>query len=190
MSKQENKVSVQDQAVAELSRIKYADESSCTTNDVDKAIASAVSAVRSGRVSVQKAGVVILLHAYKHGDYSKATVLVEALGNGINARALVEWFCKFGGLRTKDGEKGFVGWSGAEYIRDNLDRAKAFPWWTCKQENPWQGFDLQKQFERILKQVSKAADKAVAEPDLADKVRLHVDADIKQRILNLLQDAQ
>ena len=188
MSKQSvnKKESAQDQAVAELARVKYADENSCSTADVDKAVANAVSAVKSGRVAVQKAGIVILLHAYKHGDYSKATALVEALGNGINARALVEWFCKFGGLRTKDGEKGFNGWSGAEFIRDNLDKAKAFPWWTCKQENPWQGFDLQAQLERILKQVGKAADKALAEPDLADKVKLNVDADIKQRILNLL----
>ncbi len=185
MSKQENKqvkVSAADVAAKELARIKYSDSKDKAA--VDKAIADAVAKVKGGRVSVQKAAVQVLVHAYHHGDYSKAQALVEALGNGINGRALVEWFCQFGGLRIN--ESGFCGWRGAQHIADNLIAAKAQPWWMCKQQNPWGGFDLQSQLERLLKQAQKAVDRAAGDPDLADKVQLSVDADIKQRILNLL----
>lgn len=180
----QNKQTAEQKAQAELKRIKYTDSKDKAA--VDKAIADAVAKVRGGRVAVQKAAVQVLVHAYHHGDYSKATALVEALGNGINAGALVEWFKQFGGLRTRDGEPGFIAWSGREHIAANLDAAKSTPWWTCKKQNPWGGFDLQNQLERLLRQAERAANKVQDEPDLKDKVNLQVDADIQQRVLHLL----
>lgn len=180
----QTKQTAEQKAQAELKRIKYTDSKDKAA--VDKAIADAVQKVRGGRVAVQKAAVQVLVHAYHHGDYSKATALVEALGNGINAGALVEWFKQFGGLRTRDGEPGFIAWSGREHIAANLDAAKATPWWTCKKQNPWAGFDLQQQLERLLRQAERAANKVQEYPDLKDKLSLQVDADIQQRMLHLL----
>lgn len=179
-----NKVNAFELAQAEVARLQYGDD--CSKESVNKAVESAVKAVRSGRQAVQKAAVLILLRAYKHGDYSAATQLVEQLGNGVNGKALVAWFQEFGGLRTKDGEVGFIGWRGAEYIEQRFDKAKATPWWTMKQQNPWKGFDVNEHVERLIKQYRKAADRVKDEPELKDKVQFNIDSTLRLELLALL----
>jgi hypothetical protein len=135
----------------------------------------AVKSVQSARVSVQQAAVGVLFHAFKHGDYSAANTLVNDLGNTINGKALVEFFAKFGGLKVDEEKGAFIGWSGAEYIEDAFDDAKATMWWDLKQQQPFKGFDLEAALQRVLKQHKDTLEKVqgMTEEDQA-KVKLDV----------------
>ena len=54
--------------------------------NVDQLIATAISSSNTMRKNVQIAAVHVLIHAAQHGDYSKAQILVDGLGDGVNAR--------------------------------------------------------------------------------------------------------
>ena len=127
---------------------------------VDKLIELAVKSLKSMRNSVQVASVGVLVHAEKHGDYSKAQVLVDALGNGINKASLQKWFVDFGGL-TMDEESGvFDGWKGKEYIKANFANARSEAWWEQKEAPAYKGFDLQDALNKVYKMALAANKKA------------------------------
>jgi len=141
---------------------------------VDYHIESAIKSAKTMREKVQIAGVAILMHAEKHGDYSKAATLVDGLGNGVNGSALVAWLVQFGGLEVGkaevDGKKvdTFVGWKGKEYIRTNFAEAKATAWWEFKKQNPYKGMDLSEDLTKLIKNAQSrlgAIAKAEAEGD-------------------------
>lgn len=126
---------------------------------LEKIQAAAVKSVHSARVSVQVAAVATIRHAYEHGDWSYAGKLVEALGNTINGKALVEWFKLYGGLKTDD--TGFIGWSGKQHIEDNFEKAKAGMWWELKAASPFKGFDLEAALQKIVKDHAAIQEKVV-----------------------------
>lgn len=146
---------------------------------LEKIQASAVKSVQNARVSVQVAAVATIRHAYEHGDWTYAGKLVEALGNTINGKALVEWFKLYGGLKTDD--NGFIGWSGAQYIEDNFEKAKAGMWWELKAVSPFKGFNLEAALQRVIKEANATKEKVVGlTPEDQAKVNLEVnDATIK-----------
>jgi len=109
---------------------------------VDQLINTAINSSNTMRKNVQIAAVHILIHAAKCGDYTKAQTLVDGLGQGVNARGLVEWFIKFGGLTVSEDATGFDGWQGKEYIKKNLDDAKSKMWFEFKPQNPYAGFNI------------------------------------------------
>lgn len=166
----------------------YAVLSGKNAQSVDHVIETAIKSAKTMREKVQIAGVAILMHAEKHGDYSKAGVLVDGLGNGVNGAALVAWLIKFGGLEVGkvevDGKKvdGFVGWKGKQHIRDNFAEAKAVAWWDFKQASPYKGFNLKDALTATIKQ-AKAAQakiddaKAEGDDDLAKMLSEVVDVD-------------
>lgn len=151
---------------------------------LEKIQAKAVKSVQSARVSVQVAAVATIRHAYEHGDWSYAGKLVEALGNTINGKALVEWFKLYGGLKVDD--TGFIGWSGADYIKDNFEKAKAGMWWELKAASPFKGFDLESALQRVIKEHNAVQEKIVGltDEDKA-KVKLHVNDATIQAVLKL-----
>ncbi|QQM15392.1 hypothetical protein [Kosakonia virus Kc261] len=130
---------------------------------LDKAIADTISKAKTLRNGIQNVAVGILLHAHKHGDYTRAESFVNGLGEGVRQKALVDWFVQFGGLvigEREDGKSGFVSWKGADHIRDNIDKAKATMWWTCKPEAAFEGFDLQEALDKLIAKAEKAMNKA------------------------------
>lgn len=148
---------------------------------VESLIGKAVKAVVKARESVQIAAVAILIHAEKHGDWTKANDLVLGLGNTVNGKALVEWFVKFGGLTVSEGEGKFIGWQGAEHIRANFQDAKAKMWWELKPQSPFKGFDLEAALQKVISDYNKHTKKldSLSEEDKA-KVKTTVnDATIK-----------
>lgn len=130
---------------------------------LDKAIEATVKKAHSLRNEIQNVAVGIILHAYHHGDYTRAESFTRQLGEGVRGKALVDWFVQFGGLivgEHEDGKSGFVGWKGADFIKENIDKAKATMWWTCKPEAAFDGFDLQDALEKLIAKAEKAMNKA------------------------------
>ena len=152
--------------------------------DLEKIQASAVRSVQSARVKVQVAAVATIRHAYDHGDWSYAAKLVEALGNTINGKALVEWFKMYGGLKVND--EGFTGWSGKQFIEDNFEAAKSTMWWELKAQSPFKGFDLEDALKRVIAQHHKVVANmdGMSEEDKA-KVKLEVNDETIKAVLNL-----
>lgn len=134
--------------------------------------ASAVKSVQNARVSVQKAAVATIYHAFKHGDWTYAGKLVDALGNTVNGKALIEWFKLYGGLKTDD--TGFIGWSGKEYIEANFEKAKAGMWWELKASNPFKGFNLEAALQRVIKEANATKEKVVG-LTAEDQAKVHME---------------
>lgn len=139
---------------------------------LEKIQAAAVKSVQNARVSVQVALVATIRHAYEHGDYSYAGKLVDALGNSVNGKAVVEWFKLYGGLKADD--TGFIGWSGKQYIEDNFEKAKAGMWWELKAASPFKGFDLEAALQNVIKQHNAIQEKVVGLSD-EDKAKVKFD---------------
>lgn len=150
---------------------------------IDSRIHAISTTASTLRDKVQECAILIAIHAAKHGDYSKANKLVDALGDGINGTALVEWFCKYVGLTAS--KDGFDGWSGKEFIKDNLDLGKANKWYTCKKVNPFAGYDFDKALASLLKQadtMAKARAKAVTEGDDAKASAIVINIDTLRQV--------
>lgn len=151
---------------------------------LEKIHAAAVKSVQSARVNVQIAAVATIKHAHDHGDWTYAGKLVEALGNTINGKALVEWFKLYGGLKTDD--TGFIGWSGKQHIADSFEKAKAGMWWELKATSPFKGFDLEAALQRVIKEHKAVQEKVVglSEEDKA-KVKFEVNDATVRAVLKL-----
>lgn len=139
-----------------------------TNGDVKEVVASAIKQYQKGRRSVQNAAVCVLLHAYKHGDYTQATVLCEGVGN----KSLVSWFEDFGGLKQGD-EGGFSGWSGKDFIEKRFEDAKKQMYWEYKAEKIWGGMDDLKAAKALLKKHMAAVKHVEENPADASKVVFH-----------------
>lgn len=151
---------------------------------LEKIQAAAVKSVQNARVSVQVALVATIRHAFDHGDWTFAGKLVNALGNSVNGKAVVEWFKLYGGLKVDD--TGFIGWSGKQYIEDNFEKAKAGMWWELKAASPFKGFDLEAALQNVIKQHATMQEKVVglSEEDKA-KVKFTVNDATVQAVLKL-----
>jgi hypothetical protein len=136
---------------------------------VDKLVASAIRMQGKANAAIQVAAVSVIAHAAKHGDYSKAAILVDGLEGAFRA-SLIEWFVKFGGLTVEGGK--FSGWQGADYIRASFADAKETPWYKVKKEVLYQGFDLDQEIRGLLDRAAKAAKKAANDEAAADLVRI------------------
>lgn len=156
--------------------------------ELDAAIADAVECAAQTREAIQRVAVGILLHAHKHGDYSRAAHFIKALGTGVRQKALSEWFIQYGGLlagKNAAGEEDFVGWQGAEYIKANIDGAKSTMWWNCKPEPIFSGFDLNREFEKLIVRAEKAMkerEKLAKSGRTKDAEKVSVDVDMLTRI--------
>lgn len=151
----------------------YASLSGKNAKTVDQLIEQAITSAKSMREKVQIAGVAILMHAEKHGDYSKAQLLVDGLGNGINGAALVEWFVQYGGLIVAEEGTGFSGWKGAGHIKNHFEKAKSQAWWELKKQNPYKGYNLLDDLTNVIKRGTAALDKVEEAETSGDDELLH-----------------
>ena len=134
-----------------------------TLKQIDTEIKSVVDMSKTLQTRIQELAVGIMLHAYNHGDYSRAQTLVDTLGEGVRRSALVEWFHKAG--LDVDEQKGFVGFN-KDIMVKNWAEVKAAPWYTMKPERPFQGFDMKAELERLIKKAEKAMKTAAETPDV------------------------
>lgn len=128
---------------------------------LDDMIAKVIKASGTLQDQIQKVGIAIMAHAYKHGDYSRATTLVNGLGTGVRKAALVEWFYR-AGLKVDEQTDAFIGWQGADFIKKHWDRITETKWYDCKPENVWGGFDLNAELAKLIKRAEQAGKKAEA----------------------------
>ncbi|AWH15392.1 hypothetical protein [Aeromonas phage 25AhydR2PP] len=126
---------------------------------LDELIAKVIKQAASVQDQIQKVAVAIMAHAYHHGDYSRAATLVNGLGAGIRAKALIEWF-HLAGLTVDEDNGGFKGWQGKSFIEKHWERITDKKWYDCKPENVWQGFDLNAELARLVKKAEQANKKA------------------------------
>lgn len=127
--------------------------------NLDVLIAKVIQDSLNLQDNVQKVAVAIMAHAYNYGDYSRAAVLVNGLGTGVRAKALVDWFNR-AGLEVDEQNGGFKGWQGKDFIKKHWGRITATKWYDCKPEPIWAGFDLNAELERLIKKAEGAAKKA------------------------------
>lgn len=127
--------------------------------NVDKAIKSAITSANTMKKKVQIASVLILLHAEKHGDYTKANALIEGLGDGVRRESLIAWFIKFGGLVVNEEDKCFDSWNGKAYIKEHFQEAQSEMWFDQAKSNPWAGFDECKMLAKVVKAYETACKK-------------------------------
>lgn len=180
--------------------INYSTLSGKNFKGVEAVVEAAIKSAKTMREKVQLAGVAVLMHAEKHGDYSQAARLVDGLGNGVNGAALVAWFVEFGGLEVGkaevDGKKvdTFVGWKGKAHIRAKFVEAKATAWWEFKQTPAFKGYDLKETLLSAIKQsksmLSKIEDaEAEGDTELANMYRelINVDADLLASLQKLVK---
>lgn len=135
-----------------------------SVKELDKAIASVIDASKGLQDNIQAVAVGIMVHAWKHGDFTRAQTLVDGLGQGVRRAALVEWFhgC---GLKVDEQEQRFSGFNKAK-MEDKFEKMKSTPWYTMKPERPFTGFDMKAELERLIKKAERAMKTAANTPDL------------------------
>lgn len=138
---------------------------------------------------IHEAAVEIMLHAYNHEDFSMANTLVNGLGTGIRAKALVDWFSA-AGLKVSEKDKSFTGMN-KDKIKDKFQASKAKPWYDLQVKNPFEGFDLDAEIKRLLKKADRAIKEDSATPDSekGEKYKMSVDANKLAELRKLLGDA-
>ncbi len=155
-----------------------------TANDLLSMIKRDSDKAESVRKGVQVTAVAVLLHAYHHGDYTFATKHVNALGDGINAAALVEFYATFGGLEVDEETGEFCGWLGKAHIKENIEGAKSTMWWSLRKQNPWKGYDLDAQLLKVVKGLGNAQKKVEDMEELSSLVSIQVSSATKQAVLH------
>lgn len=132
-----------------------------TVKQLDTAIKSVCEESKTIQQRIQDVAVGIMLHCYKHNDFSRAQTLVDGLGDGIRKKGLVGWFNKCG-LNINQEAGTFNGFNKAIMER-NWGEYRSKPWWECNPEKPFKVWD----FDTELKRLIKAAEKKQAEEDKA-----------------------
>ena len=146
----------------------YAAVTGNNAKSVDVLITDAIHSAKTMKDKVQVAGIAILMHAEKCGDYRKANDLIEGLGQGINGKAIVEWFSIYGGFTISEDGKAFDGWKGADHIKNQFQAAKTTAWYTLAPSNPWGGFNLLEELGKVVKKEEKARAKIKAANDAGE----------------------
>lgn len=126
--------------------------------------------------SVQSIGLDILQHVDAYGEVSLAIKLLRALPKGARAKALADWFQKYGKIAVntdKDTAKQFPLVFNREGKTD-LEGAAAKPWYKCRPDRPLAvEFDFAKQLSALLQRAAEAEAKglAIKGADILDKLR-------------------
>lgn len=152
---------------------------------------------------IQVAAVAVLMHVGKHGDWDTgcrlANKLVVELGQGIQTKALADWFTAFGGVLSDD-KKGFVRFD-IDMLKARFNASSSNPaaikegakgthWCTFAPKNPWGGQDLTKDIERLVKKSQDSLEKAEKEPETAALVNVDQNKLAALALLNTLSPEQ
>lgn len=126
-----------------------------TAKQLDAAIVRVQDDSKTLQQRIQDVAVEIMLHCYKHNDFSRAQVLVDGLGDGIRKKGLVGWFNKVGlDVNQENGcfngfKKAIMERNWAEYLTKG--------WWTCNPEQPFKLWDFDAELARLIKMAEKKA---------------------------------
>jgi hypothetical protein len=137
------------------------------------------------RERVQRTGIMIMVHAINHGDWTKANDLVNALGDGVNGKALVSWFSDNLGLMVDPDSKQFNGWSGKEYAVNHLDAAKKVKWHDHKKQSAFEGWNLETELAKLLKKAEQMQgnyNEAMQEGDTSKASKIVVNFDVMEKL--------
>lgn len=125
--------------------------------------------------SVQSIGLDILQHVELHGEVSLACKLLKALPKGARAKALADWFQRFGKIAVNT-DKATAKQFPLVYCKEgrtDLEGAAAKPWYTCRPDRPLsEEFDFAGKMQALLRQAQAAreAGKTVKGADILDKL--------------------
>lgn len=148
-------------------------------------IAKVAKTAENLRERVQRTGLLIIIHAIKHGDWTKANDLVKALGDGVNARALVSWFTENLGLTINEENQCFNGWSGKEHAMAKLEAAKKIKWFEHKTQKAFEGWNLEEELAKLLKKAESMQEnyrKALEKGDQEKAAKIVVNFDVMQKL--------
>ena len=128
--------------------------------DVDARITSLVKSTKAYSTEVQTLAVSLLHHAGVHGNnqigrVNKLLKAVQPVGGTV---ALARWFMKFGGYTRKEGEEGFSGWKGREFVTEHYQEGRKTLWNTGleKQKNPLSALDADAMLKQLTARIAKA----------------------------------
>lgn len=114
--------------------------------------------------SVQSVGMEVLEHVDKNGEVSLANKLLKALPKGARAKALADWFNRFGKV-TVNTDKVTAKQFPLVYCKEgrtDLAGAAGMPWYKCKQDKPLAvEFDFAGQLMALIKRANEAAGKGL-----------------------------
>jgi len=152
---------------------------------ISKNIQSVSRTAETLRERVQRTGILIMLHAINHGDWTHANALVHALGDGINGKALESWLKDNLGLEIDSEAKAFCNWKGREHVIARLDMAKKVKWFQHKTQKAFEGWNLEAEMAKAIAALIKTADAKQAsylalleqgETEKASKIVVNFDA--------------
>lgn len=134
-----------------------------TVKALDAAIAGVIDDSNKLQDRIHEVAVAIMLHCYKHNEFTKAQTLVDGLGKGVRRVALVEWF-KMAGLKVSQENAQFNGFN-KDKMQDKWGKCLSEPWYTMKPENPFAGFDIDAEIARLIAKAEKALKKDTDTPE-------------------------
>lgn len=114
--------------------------------------------------AVQSVGLDVLQHVDQHGEVSLANKLLKALPKGARAKALADWFQRFGKIAVntdKATAKEFPLVFDKARTTD-VEQATTTPWYTCRQDKPLAvEFDFAGQLASLIKRAQAAQAKGL-----------------------------
>lgn len=154
-----------------------------TFADVEACVLKGIESAKTMRQRVQYAAVALMIGSTfenekdaekTHAEMAVelANTLVNELGQGVKAEGLVKYLVDKAGFRLNAEGKAFESVKGTEWIRANLEAAKATPWWTYAPATPFKGFQLNEEIRSIIKRAKKAVDRAAKSEDDAKLIEV------------------
>ncbi len=161
-----------------------------TVEDIDTAIAGAITAAKTMKLKVQYGAIGCMILAAMDGkdkesgkDFAdlaceRANYLVNQVGAGVHGAGLVKFLVYRCGFKVNEADKkaGFIDVAKAEWIRKGLEAAKTTVWWSYSPAMPFKGFDLAQELDKVLTRADNAA--KIAEGDKAKAKMVDIDRDM------------
>lgn len=146
--------------------------------DVRAAVAKGVESANTMKQRVQYAAIACMIGSTFDAEESVEIVngLVNDLGKGVKAEGLVKFLVHLGGFRLNAEGTAFESVKSAQWIHDNLESAKATPWWSFAPATPYKGFELNEELRKLIARSEKAL--ATAAKDEAKAAKIDVDGDM------------
>lgn len=155
-----------------------------TIEQVKAAVDAAVHSHNDTRNLIQVACVSIIQHAFDHGDkrpaIETANAFIEAL-NGVNKMALIEYFCKYGGLKKVERQL-----ANEKNAKVDIEGATKNMWWLADngkaESQAWAGFDLVKAAAALWAQYQRQLDHA---KKIGAEEKVHTHPKVEQLVKTL-----
>ncbi len=122
---------------------------------------------------IQVAAVGCLMHLGKHGNKphvcEAATGLINGLGQGIQTKALIEWFIEFGLIIDNEKGESFVD-ANIDKLKEKFEEAKKTHWVSFAPKKAWAGFSFDDKLEALFKGAEEAQARALKSEEEAQVV--------------------